>query len=159
MKGEQGQDLDKNIDIANSLNKHFNSIGHKLASKIKPVSKENIVNLPEPPENSIYMFKTSEEEIRKLIDNLKSNKATGLDGINSYIIKISAITIIPTLVLLFIACLAIGSFPDALKIACIVPLYKEGDRTDSSNYRPISLLPLFGKLFEKVIKKEIRKVF
>ena len=61
--------------------------------------------------------------------------------------------------LLFNACMGIGSFSDALKIACIVPLYKEGDRTDSSNYRPISLLPLLDKLFEKVIKKRFVKFF
>ena len=128
-----------------------------MASKIKPTAAEYVRNMPEPPENSIYMFNTSDEEINKLIDNLKNNTSPGLDGINSYIIKISAITVVPILVKLFNMCMSIGSFPDALKIACIVPLHKGGDRTESSNYRPISVLPVIGKLFEKVIKKRFVK--
>ena len=157
LKDENGQDLRKNIDIANRLNKHFNTIGHKLASKIKPSTTEYMSNAIEPPENSIYLFETTDEEIKKLITHLKANKAAGLDGINSYIIKISAITVAPLLVKLFNACMSIGSFPDVLKNASIIPLYKEGDRSDSTNYRPISLLPLLGKLFEKIIKKRFIK--
>ena len=153
MKGKNGQVFRKNKEIANCLNEHFNSIGHKLASKITPTISENTTL--EPPDNSIYMFDTFDEEIRKLIDRLKINKAPGLDGINNYIIKISAIAIIPTLVNLFNSCMSIGFFPDKLKIANIVPLHKGGDRTDASNYRPISLLPLLRKLFEKIIKKEV----
>ena len=151
MKGKNGQVFRKNKEIANCLNEHFNSIGHKLASEITPTISENTTL--EPPDNSIYMFDTFDEEIRKLIDRLKINKAPGLDGINNYIIKISAIAIIPTLVNLFNSCMSIGFFPDKLKIANIVPLHKGGDRTDASNYRPISLLPLLGKLFEKIIKR------
>ena len=157
MKGKNGQVFRKNKEIANCLNEHFNSIGHKLASEITPTISENTTL--EPPDNSIYMFDTFDEEIRKLIDRLKINKAPGLDGINNYIIKISAIAIIPTLVNLFNSCMSIGFFPDKLKIANIVPLHKGGDRTDASNYRPISLLPLLGKLFEKIIKKRFTKFF
>ena len=58
---------------------------------------------------------------------------------------------VPILVKLFNACMSIGSFPDALKIACIVPLHKGGDRTESSNYRPISLLPILTKPLERHI--------
>ena len=49
-----------------------------------------------------------------------------------------------------------GIFPDMLKTASIIPLYKEGEKKEPTNYRPISLLPLFGNIFEKVI--EIRLV-
>ena len=44
-----------------------------------------------------------------------------------------------------------GSFPDACKIAKVKPLFKKGSKTDSSNYRPISLMPLLSKVFEKVV--------
>ena len=46
--------------------------------------------------------------------------------------------------------MALGSFPDACKIAKVKPLFKKGSKTDPSNYRPISLLPLLSKVFEKV---------
>ena len=48
-----------------------------------------------------------------------------------------------------------GTFPDKLKTAKIIPLHKGGQKSNPSNYRPISLLPQFGKLFEKVIKQRI----
>ena len=89
---------------------------------------------------------------------LNVTKAPCINVIRSYIIiKVSAITVVPILVKLFNTCMSIGSFPDALKITSIIPLHKGGDRTDSCNYRPISLLPLFGKIFEKVIKKRFIK--
>ena len=157
LKDEKGQDIRKSIDIANRLNHHFNSIGNKLAKKIETAEPNATFCGPEPPKNSIYMFDTNHEEIRKLIDVLKINKAPGIDGISNYIIKVSATIIIPTLVKLFNCCMNVGFFPDKLKIANIVPLHKGGDRADVMNYRPISLLPLLGKLFEKVIKKRFTK--
>ena len=52
---------------------------------------------------------------------------------------------------LFHRCIIKSYFPDALKIAKVVPLHKEGDKHEPTNYRPISLLPTIGKIFEKLI--------
>ena len=106
---------------------------------------------------SIYLRKTTAYEIGKLIKKLKGNKAPGIDGISNHIIKISEEVIIPILVKLFNTCMSAGKFPNALKIASIVPLHKGDDKSDPSNYRPISLLPQFGKLFEKVIENRLVK--
>ena len=48
-----------------------------------------------------------------------------------------------------------GVFPQSLKVARVIPLYKGGDATNVKNYRPISILPLFSKLFEKVIYNQL----
>ena len=66
-------------------------------------------------------------------------------------------TVCPVLVKLFNLCMSKGVFPDDLKVASIVSLYKDDEKKDPSNYRPISLLPQFGKLFEKVIEKRLVK--
>ena len=62
--------------------------------------------------------------------------------------------IAPKLVKLFNDCIETAAFPTILKIARVIPLHKGGERCEPTNYRPISLLPLFGKLFEKVLQKQ-----
>lgn len=53
--------------------------------------------------------------------------------------------------------LTTGKFPDKWKIACVIPLHKGGNKTAVHNYRPISLLPLVGKLMEKIMHRRIYK--
>ena len=55
--------------------------------------------------------------------------------------------------------LTTGIFPDKLKIAKVIPLFKKGGKSILSNYRPISLLPSISKLFEKVIYQQLYKYF
>ena len=53
--------------------------------------------------------------------------------------------------------MTLGSFPDACKIAKVRPLFKKGSKTDPSNYRPISLLPLLSKVFERVVLDQTKE--
>ena len=48
-----------------------------------------------------------------------------------------------------------GTFPEALKVAKVTPIYKKGPKTDPGNYRPISVLPIIGKVFEKVVNNRL----
>ena len=60
---------------------------------------------------------------------------------------------------MFNVCINESVFPDIFKVAEVKPLFKGGDRRIRGNYRPISLLPLFSKLFEKVIAKRLSSYF
>ena len=60
---------------------------------------------------------------------------------------------------LFNSCMLTGVFPDELKVAKVMPLFKTGNRSDMSNYRPISILPTLSKIFEKLIYKRFYKFF
>ena len=101
------------------------------------------------------MTPTSADEILKLIDDLDENKSTGSDGISCHLIKLTKFIVAPLLVNLFNACMYTSVFPNAFKIAEVIPLFKGGNMHILGNYRPISLLPIFGKLLEKVIASRL----
>ena len=91
----------------------------------------------------------------KLCKEIKLSKSSGFDDISSRVFKDAFLVMIPQLVHIFNSSFIAGKFPDKWKQATIIPLYKGGDKMDVSNYRPISLLPLPGKLIEKVVHNKM----
>jgi hypothetical protein len=80
--------------------------------------------------------------------SLKNKHSTGYNGISNSILKLCGQYISKPLAYIYHKCLTIGVFPDQLKYARITPLFKKGDRSFISNYRPISMLTGFSKIFE-----------
>ena len=72
-------------------------------------------------------------------------------------LKLCKSIILKPLVLIFNKSVLTGEYPDELKIAKVIPLFKSGDKTLVNNYRPISLLSIINKLFEKLIYKRLRE--
>ena len=77
-------------------------------------------------------------------DSLDIKKSTGIDGISATILKASAKIVSPSLLKTMNISLYSGLFPDALKIAKIIPIHKGGSKHDPSNYRPISILSVLS---------------
>ena len=96
-------------------------------------------------------FAISDEEIYKIIRNLNSIKAHGWDGISVEMIKICDESLIVPLKLIFEYCLRKEIFPEPWKRKNFVPVHKKNEKNLKQNYRPISLLPIFSKILEKVI--------
>ena len=93
----------------------------------------------------------SEEKILNIIRSLNPNKAHGWDEISIRMIKISDASLLTPLRIIFTNCLRQGVFPEMWKCANVVPVHKKNEKNVKSNYRPISLLPTFGKMFEKLV--------
>ena len=94
---------------------------------------------------------TSPKEIENIIRSLKTKESHGYDEITTRILKISAPFISFPLTYIFNKAMIAGIFPSRLKYAPIKPIFKNGDKKKIANYRPISLLPSFSKILEKIM--------
>ena len=103
-------------------------------------------------ENSVFF---TYNEVYTALASIDSSKACGDDGIPGRVLKNCAGSLTYPLWLLYNNCARVGIFPDAWKLASIVPVFKKGDRRDVANYRPISLLSLVSKVMEKLVKPRI----
>ena len=91
------------------------------------------------------------EKIVDVINKLNSKKAHGFDGISISMLKLCPREVALPLSLIFKNCIEHGVFPTKWKRANVQPVHKKNSRQSKSNYRPISLLPICSKIFEKVI--------
>jgi hypothetical protein len=105
--------------------------------------------------NSFYFSPVSEFEISSVISSLNCSKSVGPNSIPIYLLKILNNNISLCLSKIINDSFLHGIFPDKLKIAKVTPIFKKGSRTDKSNYRPISVLSIFSKIFEKLVYKRV----
>ncbi|XP_075248360.1 uncharacterized protein LOC142341320 [Convolutriloba macropyga] len=114
-------------------------------------TKDGKINEPSVyPKQRLNYLRISEEEIERQLLGLQANKACGPDNIRNIILK-NAPALAKSLKLIFQTCLNKGKFPESWKTSEITPIYKENDKADITQYRPISLLKNVSKVFEKVI--------
>ena len=88
---------------------------------------------------------------------LPNNKGYGLYSCPVSILKLSNHIISQPLAQIFNVSVSLGSFPAKLKTAKVVPVFKSGDESKPGNYRPISLLSIFNRIFEKLVYKRLIK--
>lgn len=138
--------------IVNEFNKHYAEVGNKLANKIHSPNKTFPIVTTN---NSFFLTPVDDKEIVELIKELKNNKAPGIDGITSEMLKETINIMTPLLVSLINKIFQSGVCPSNFKIAIIKPLYKKGEKNLMENYRPISLTSNIAKIFEKALKKRL----
>ena len=88
-----------------------------------------------------------------------NGKATGIDLVPNNLLKVASPVISPHLSEIFNQCIEYGIFPDDLKIGKVVPIFKSEKRDDPGNYRPISILSAFARIFEKLLYEQLHKYF
>ena len=137
--------------VAGIFNNFFSSIGKNLSQNIPPSSKRFSDFLDTPNSKTIFFEPAYKEEITKIVANLKEGKSPGHDGINNLLLKNILPQIVDPLVHIINISLTTGLVPNYMKIAKVIPIYKKGQKDDVSNYRPISLLTLISKIFERII--------
>ena len=143
-------------DIANKFNDYFVNIGPNLASNVSINSTYSFKDYLLSPVQTAFQFSLIDEQtILKTIDNLKNKCSCGSDRISNKILKIIKQEIAAPLSHIINQSFLHGSFPENLKIAKVIPLYKNDDNTLLKNYRPISILPSLSKIFERIIHSQL----
>ena len=133
-----------NLDITNGFNNFFVSIGPNLKSDIDPLSYVNN-NI-----NSNVVQEVSCSQVREVINSL-NNSSPGHDELPPFVAKACIDEFIKPITHMVNESLKSGVFPTELKLARVVPIFKSGDPSLLSNYRPISVLSFFSKTFEKMV--------
>ena len=149
-------------DAPHNFNSYFVNVANDLVLKTYGENDCNSADyrsyMPEiSDDDELSDFSCTSEDINNIISKLNNSKGTYY---SPRILKLLAGTLSPLLADIFNRCVSEGYFPSELKNAKIIPLYKnKGSISDISNYRPISMLPVFAKIFEKLIHKSVSDFF
>ncbi len=137
--------------VANTFNHFFTNVADNLLLKIGNTATKYQDYLKNPNEHSIFMNEIDFGEVYEILRNLDITKSGDIYGISPGLLRVCSREITPNLTKIFNLSLTLGQFPDKLKIAKIIPIYKGDSKLEPGNYRPISLLPIIGKVFEKIV--------
>lgn len=152
---QNGVTINDNTDVANIFNNFFVNIGKNIAESVISGPNEHLKYMDHIQANDSFFFTpTNTHDVQEIIKKLK-NKSCGLNSIPVKVLKHIADLISPILSHVFNLSLSFGIFPDSLKIARVTPIFKGGDKCSVNNYRPISILPIVSKIFEKIIYKKV----
>lgn len=147
---DNGTDVSDVYKIAEIFNKHFVLPASGITNN-KPKHTYNRNSSNRPLSKTLFLTPIDEYELEKIVKSLKNKRSCGYDDIPVKVIKSSLEIIIKPLVYILNLMIESGSFPQELKLAKVKPLFKKGNKSNKNNYRAISLLPSFSKIFEKII--------
>ena len=149
---------DKSIVDFQEKSETFNSF---FADQCSPISNGSVSpsELPLRTDISLSSCHFTKDDILRIINNLDPNRAHGHDEISIRMLKICGDSICRPLSIILKTCLRTGIFPLEWKKVNIVPIHKKGDKKTVLNYRPVSLLPICGKIFERLLYNEMPNFF
>lgn len=144
-------------EIANEFGKYFSTVSE---TKLQEHFGKNISNKCTTSANqnqTMFFAPVDEVEIKDILTTLANKKSCGPDEVSLKVLKSVRDVISEPLAILVNKSIECGKFPSILKLAIIVPIYKKGDSKQIENYRPISILSVFSKVFEKTMYIRITK--
>ena len=144
-------------EVANKFSKFYSNIGAKLAQKIEKneTSITKFLNKININEKTMYLDPSTPTEMKYFINKLPSKDSSGYDNISNNLLKHIKNSVIKPLTYIFNLSLSSGVFPENMKLAEVIPLYKKGAKIEMSNYRPIFLLITLSKLLKRCMYKRL----
>ena len=146
-------------EISNTINNFFVNVGPETDKNIPKINVNPLVYLKNRVDTDFIIEPTNIEEVKKIILYLDDSKSSGSTRIPTKLIKIASHIIVPPLLDIINLSFQTGKFPDAIKLAEVIPIHKQGSSLNVNNYRPISLLSVFSKIIEKLMHKRLNQFF
>ena len=150
IENSSGNPITNPQEICEEFNKHFINVGKKISDSVQPTNL-SCTNLIQPISKSMFLSPVTSIEVYDIISDMNFRKKTPSFSPLIKFIKYAAEQISPVLSKIFNMCISEGIFPNQFKIAEVLPLHKSGSKFNLHNFRPISLLSPFSKIFEKCI--------
>ena len=156
-----GNEITNQLNIATECNKkNYTNIGLGLSNHISYSGEKDCAYYLKDNLNCKFALNAVDEQIvSKTIDNLSNKASCGFDNISTMFLNQIAPTILKPLTLMINQVFNTGIFPERLKLAKVIPVFKKGDSKLINNYRPISLLPVISKVLEKHIANQLSQYF
>ncbi len=147
--------INKMEDVVNEFNRYFASIGPTLARKIPVSDTPYHATSIEKNSSSIYLKLVLEKEIIDIVNTCKNKTSSDCEDIGMDTVKRVIEGISKPLTHICNLSFQTGQFPNKMKTAKVIPMYKSGNKHHFTNYRPISLLPQFSKILEKAFNDRL----
>ena len=157
LKDSSGNTTSDPVVIANIFNKFFVNVSHDITKNIPRSNKSPVDFMGDKIGNSFFTAPSVPFEISDIISALKSGKSLGPNSIPMKVLKCLSPLISSPLSQIISESFQAGIFPDKMKLAKVIPLFKKGCLLTPSNYRPISILSVFSKITEKVMYERLHK--
>ena len=134
---------------------YFANIGASMSNKITQNVNSSFKIHSKRCVHSFALHEVNEQDVSACINNIKMNSAHGIDEIPSKFVKMSNCVLTPVLTKLYNKCIKIETFPKCFKMAYVLPIPKISSPCTFGDFRPISLLPVFSKVFEKLLETKM----
>lgn len=154
--------IEKDHDIANIFEQHFSDIPNQITSSLtsSPEMAKTLLRTNVKKCIKSFNFSTvNSNDIIKTFKTLDLKKTEDTWGLSTIVLSSIINEISPHLALIFNESIDKCVFPDLMKVSKVLPLFKSGERSDPNNYRPISILPTFSKIFEKIMLMQMQDHF
>ena len=155
---EKLQVNDKNFEqpfsISYAINKYFCGVPAELASKL-PKSNHRSSSYEHRKKESFRVIRVNEVEVLSLLESIDIKKSFGFDKVHPLLLSSASPIIYSPLTFVINLSLKQDIFPDSLKVAKVIPTFKQGSRPLYNNYRPLSVLSAVSKIFERCILNQL----
>ena len=155
---EDSNEIKDKKDIADGFNNFFVNVGPNLAKTIQAPANMSVNDyLPDPNVNTMFLDPVTEQEVVELVKKFSNKTSLDCHGISMLLIKQILTHIVKPFTHICNLSFEIGIFPDLMKMAKVLPIFKSGKNNIYTNYRPVSLLPQFSKILEKLFNNRMDK--